>query len=108
MYAIKENNWCVNGVKLKTFARNAKHGKADLDVETGTTGFRGYVPREESARTIISLDINRGDFFIDPTFNDDGRCVGVDIACCGDQTLHSLLDAVNFVRRVLLDQCGVI
>lgn len=85
MYAIKENNWCVNGVKLKAFGRNANHGKADLDVETGTT-----------------------DFFIDPTFNDDGRCVGVDIACCGDQTLHSLLDAVNFVRRVLLDQCGVI
>ena len=47
MYAVTEGARKINDVKLKTFSRNVKHVNTDLDVEAGTTGFKGYVPREK-------------------------------------------------------------
>ena len=46
MYAITEGAKKINDVKLHTFSRNVKHVNTDMDVEAGTTGFRGDVPRE--------------------------------------------------------------
>ena len=103
MYAIKEGTRKINGVKLKTFARNVKHACADFDVEAGTTGFRGRVPREQSARAYFSL-VGQGDFLFEPVADEEGRVVGIEIACCGDSALMALADSLGFALEALTDE----
>lgn len=105
MYAITEGAKKINDVKLKTFSRNVKHANADLDVEAGTTGFRGYVPREKSARAYVAIGCNQGDFLFDPVTDEDGKVVGIEIACCGDAALMALVDSLGFAMEALMDEC---
>ena len=105
MYAITAGARKINGVKVNTFRRNVKHQNADLSVEAGTTGFRGYVPREKSARAYVSIDCGRGDFLIRPAVNEDGEVTGVRIACCGDGALMGLVDSLAFAMEALMDEC---
>ena len=105
MYAVTERARKINDVKLKTFSRNVKHVNADLDVEAGTTGFKGYVPREKSSRAYVAIGCNQGDFMFVPIKNEDGRVVGIEIACCGDGALMSLVDILGFTMEALMDEC---
>ena len=105
MYAITEGAKKINDVKLKTFSRNVKHVNTDLDVEAGTTGFRGYVPREKSARAYVAIGCNQGDFPFDPVTDEDGKVVGIEIACCGDAALMALVDSLGFAMEALTDEC---
>ena len=105
MYAIKEEHKKINSQELKTFSRNVRHANTDMDVEAGTTGFRGCVPREKSARAYVALDCNRGDFLFEPIREEDGRVVGIEIACCGDGALMSLIDSLGFAMEALMDEC---
>lgn len=105
MYAITEERKKINSQELRTFARNVKHASTDMDVEAGATGFRGYVPREKSARAYVSFDCIRGDFLFDPIKDEDGRVVGIEIACCGDSALMALIDSLGFAMETLLDEC---
>ncbi len=105
MYAIKEGAQKINDVKLKTFSRNVKHMNTDMDVEAGTTGFRGHVPREKSARTYFSIGCNKGDYLFEPVIDGDGRIVGIEIACCGDSALMALVDSLGFAIEALTDNC---
>lgn len=104
MYAVIEGAKKINDVKLKTFSRNVKHVNTDMDVEAGTTGFRGYVPREKSARAFVAIGCNRGDFLFEPVANEDGQIVGIEIACCGDSALMSLIDSLGFALEALTDE----
>jgi hypothetical protein len=104
MYAINEGDITINKVKLKTFSRNVRHESTDLDVEAGTTGFKGYVPREKSSRAYVAFECNQGDFYFDPIKDEDGRAVGIEIACCGDGALMSLLDTLGFSLEALTDE----
>ena len=105
MYAVTEGAKEINDVKLKTFSRNVKHVNTDLDVEAGTTGFKGYVPREKSSRAYVAIGCNQGDFLFDPVKDEDGRVVGIEIACCGDGALMSLVDTLGFAMEALMDEC---
>lgn len=105
MYAIREESRKINGVKLKTFHRHVKHAGSDFDVGAGATGFRGYVPREKSARGYLSLVCNRGDFLFEPIADEEGRVVGIEIACCGDGALMTLVDSLGFAIEALADEC---
>ena len=105
MYAVKEDTKKINGVMLQTFSRTVKNVKTDMDVEAGTTGFRGGCCRDKGARTFLSINCYQGDFFFEPKRDEDGRCVGIEIACCGDDALASLIDALGFAMKALIDQC---
>ena len=105
MYAITEGAKKINDVKLRTFSRNVKHVNTDMDVEAGTTGFRGYVPREKSARAYVAIGCNQGDFLFDPVTDEDGKVVGIEIACCGDGALMGLVDTLAFAMEALMDEC---
>ncbi len=105
MYAVTEGAKKINDVKLKTFSRNVKHVNTNLDVEAGTTGFKGYVPREKSSRAYVAIECNRGDFMFDPIRDEDGRVVGIEIACCGDGALMGLADTLGFAMEALMDAC---
>lgn len=104
MYAIQEDTRMINGVKVQTFSRNVRHVNTDLDIEAGTTGVRGYVPREKSSRAFVSLDFSDGDYLVTPVTDEDDEVVGFEIAGCGDGALMGLLDAFSFARDVLRDQ----
>ena len=86
MYAITEGAKKINDVKLHTFSRNVKHVNTDMDVEAGTTGFRGYVPREKSARAYVAIGCNQGDFLF-------------------DAALMALVDSLGFAMEALMDEC---
>jgi len=105
MYAITEGVKKINDVKLHTFSRNVKHVNTDMDVEAGTTGFRGYVPREKSARAYVAIGCNQGDFLFDPVTDEDGKVIGIEIACCGDAALMALVDSLGFAMEALMDEC---
>ena len=105
MYAVTEGVKTINDVKLKTFSRNVKHVSTDLDVEAGTTGFKGYAPREKSSRAYVAFGCNQGDFLFDPVKDEYGRIVGIEIACCGDAALMGLVDTLGFAMEALLDEC---
>ena len=104
MYAIAEGTKKINGVKVKTFSRNVKHAGADMDVEAGTTGFRGYVPREKSARVFLSIGCS-GDFLFEPLHDEEGRIMGIEICSCGDGALMALIDSLEFAVEALTDEC---
>ena len=105
MYAIWEDEKKINDVKVPTFCRSVQHVGTDLDVEAGTTGFRGYIPREKSARAYLSIDCGQGDFLFKPVLDGEDRVTGIEIACCGDAALMALADALSFARQAILDQC---
>ena len=53
----------------------------------------------------LAIGCNQGDFLFEPTVDEDGRCVGIEIACCGDDALASLIDSLGFSIKALIDQC---
>ena len=105
MYAITEDTLKINHVDLKTFTRDVKHTNTAMEVEAGTTGFRGSVPREKSARGFVAFR-SLGDFKFSPVWEKGtDRIVGVEIACCGDSALMSLIDSLGFALEALTDEC---
>ena len=40
MYAIKEDAKKINGVELQTFSREIQNARTEIEVESGTTGFK--------------------------------------------------------------------
>ena len=104
MYAITEERKKINDVNVNTFRRNVKHVSADMDVEAGTTGLRGYVPREKSARAYFALGCNQGDFLFEPMIDEKGRVIGMEIASCGDGALMAMIDCLEFALEALTDE----
>ena len=105
MHAIAADTKIINDVTVRTYKRNVKRAKTDLIVEAGTTGFRGYVPREKSARAFLALDCRKGDFHFEPVLDEEGKLCGVVIACCGDVALMSLMESLDFAMEALTDGC---
>ena len=104
MYAIEERGKKINGVMVDTFARKATSGATELDVETGTTGYRGGCSREAGGRTYLSIECYGGDFYFSPIQDDAGNNVGVTIACCGDDGMVAIAKALAFCKQVIDDQ----
>ena len=46
-----------------------------------------------------------GDFLFEPVTNEEGRVVGIEIACCGDGALMALIDSLGFALEALTDEC---
>ena len=104
MYAIEEGLKKVNDVEVDTFQREVVEGRACLEVEAGTTGYKGGCCRNAGGRTFLRIDCVSGDFCFQPVTDDDGRRVGVVIAACGDDGLNALMKALDFCRDALNDQ----
>lgn len=104
MYAIEENLKKVNGVDVETFEREVLEGHACLQVEAGTTGYKGGCRREAGSRTFIRVDCVTGDFFFSPVKDEEDRFVGIVVAACGDDGLNAIMKALDFCRDALNDQ----
>ena len=99
MYAITEGVAKINGEIVDTFEREISDGRTALEVEAGTTGFVG---------AYIGINCICGDFYFEPVKNDNGQISGIKIACCGDDGLDSILQALGFVMQALTDQVNEI
>ncbi len=104
MYAIEEGVKKVNDVEVETFQREVLDGHACLEVEAGTTGYKGSCCRNAGARTFLRIDCVTGDFFFGPITDEEKRNVGIVIAACGDDGLNAIMKALDFCRDVLNDQ----
>ena len=104
MYAIDEGLKTINGVEVDTFQRDVEDGNVCLQVEAGTTGYKGGTCRTAGARTILRIDCECGDFYFSPITDDDGQKVGMVIAACGDDGLNAIMKALDFCRDALNDQ----
>ena len=59
MYAIQESAKKINGVELQTFCREVQNARTEIEVEAGTTGFKGGCCRDKGARAFLAIDCNR-------------------------------------------------
>lgn len=104
MFAIEESVQKINGVIIETFGREITEGHTSLEVESGTTGYRGGCCRDVGGRTYLSLLCTTGDFYFGPVKNDEGQIAGITIACCGDEGLNALMKALDFAQQAINDQ----
>ena len=104
MYAIEEGLRKINGEKVKTFCREALNGDTALLVEAGTTGYKGGNRRSAGGRAYFSIICECGDYHFGLVKNDEGKVVGMDIACCGDDGLNALMKALEFAYEAINDQ----
>lgn len=104
MYAIKEGLQKINGGLVATFQREVICGDTKLELEAGTTGYKGCC-RNAGGRTYLSMLCLSGDFFFGPIKDDEGRIAGITIACCGDDALNAIMKALAFSQQALNDQC---
>ncbi len=108
MYAIEEGLQKINGEMVETFHREVVCSNTDLEVEAGTTGYKGGCCRDAGGRTYLSLLCLSGDFFFGPIKDDEGHIAGITIACCGDDALNAIMKAIEFAHQAIDDQrCDV-
>ena len=108
MYAIEEGLQKINGEMVETFQREVVCGNTDLEVEAGTTGYKGGCCRDAGGRTYLSLLCLSGDFFFGPIKDDEGHIAGITIAWCGDDALNGIMKAIEFAHQAIDDQrCDV-
>ena len=82
MYAIEEGLQKINGEMVETFEREVTCGNTVLEVEAGTTGYKGGCCRTGCGRTFLSLLCMNGNFFFGPIKDDEGNIAGITIAVC--------------------------
>ena len=104
MYAIEEGLQKINGEMVETFQREVVCGNTDLEVEAGTTGYKGGCCRDAGGRTYLSLLCLSGDFFFGPIKDDEGHIAGITIACCGDDALNAIMRAIEFAHHAFDDR----
>ena len=73
MYAIEESVQKINGEVVETFQREICDGNTNLEIEAGTTGYKGGCCRNAGGRTYLSLLCLSGDFFFGPIKDDEGN-----------------------------------
>lgn len=103
MYAIKEEIQKINGEIVETFEREIVEPNTWMRVEAGTTGFTGDACRDAGGRTYLCIECRAGDFHFEPVINEDGRVVGIEVACCGDAALEALMKALEFADAALIE-----
>jgi len=106
MYSIEEKMRKINGVEVTTFQRDVAEGNTRLQVEAGTTGFKGSGCRLAGGRTFLRMDCLQGDFLFAPALTKDGKCAGILIAGCGDDALNAIVQSLGFCLEALVDQCA--
>ena len=88
MYAIDEGLQKINGEMVETFHREVIAGNTDLEVEAGTTGYKGGCCRNAGGRTYLSLLCLSGDFFFGPIKDDDGNIAKPPLCAIRRRDIH--------------------
>lgn len=103
MYEIKEKRRVLNdGTEITTYARDVVSCNI-LEVEAGTTGFKGG-DSGHGGRTYFRIkDEGSTDMEIH-TFVDKYGCNGFEVALGGDCELETMIRALKFITKVLEEE----
>ena len=103
MYEIKEKRRTLNdGTEITTYSRDVVSANI-LEVEAGTTGYRGgdtghggrtYFKIKDAAST--DMDIN--------VLHDRDGCTGFEVTLGGDCELETMIRALKFITKVLEEE----
>lgn len=103
MYEIKEKRRTLNdGTEITTYSRDVVSANI-LEVEAGTTGYRGgdtghgghtYFKIKDAAST--DMDIN--------VLHDRYGCTGFEVTLGGDCELETMIRALKFITKVLEEE----
>lgn len=104
MYTIEEGLKKINDRVVETFARTVSEPDTELEVEAGTTGYKGSPCRKAGGRTYLRILCGNGDFYFEPVSNGNGDVAGIEIAASGDAGLNAIMKALAFAEQVLNDQ----
>ena len=103
MFEVKEKQKVMpDGTMLTTYTREVT-GASNIEVEAGTTGFKGG-NASFGGRTYIRIrDLGGTDMFVKRTRAKNGNTSEFELYLGGDSELKNMLRALKFVVRVLED-----
>ena len=104
MYEIEKGLKKINDCFVETYIRSVTGHGTKLEVEAGTTGYKGTPCRKGGGRTYLRFKYSAGDQLIRPITDDRGESVGVEFVCCGDAGLDAVVKALDFARDAISDQ----
>ncbi|MDY5112981.1 MAG: hypothetical protein SPE66_04630 [Bilifractor sp.] len=104
MYEVKEGSKILsNGTKLTTFTREVVNGNI-LDVEAGTTGYKGGGTGRGSRTYFRISDAACTDMDVHVLRNRLGIAIGFEVILGGDCELETIIRALKFITKVLEDE----
>lgn len=103
MYEVIGGNREVNGKSIDTFKREIYNANI-LEVEAGTNGYQGGDTGHGSRTYIRIQDMGSTDIEAKVTHDYLGRADGVELMLGGDTELSTIIEALQFVIKVLDDQ----
>lgn len=105
MYEITENQRVLrDGTDLTTFTREVLSCNI-LEVEAGTTGYKGG-DTGHGGRTYFRIQDEGGTDMQVRTIADRYGCTGFEVCLGGDCELETTIRALKFITKVLEDQAG--
>lgn len=100
MFEIRSGLKKINGETVDTFERDILHKTSYVEVEAGTTGFRGG-ERESGSRAYVRIEGKFADMICKSIEDGDG----IEIAVCGDGEILALTEALHFASTALIEGC---
>lgn len=104
MFEIKKNHKVLpDGTRVSTFTRKVASANV-LEVEVGTTGFKGG-NAEHGSRTYFRItDLGNTDMFVKTVRRLSGNTGEVEFILGGDCELETIIRALKFVVKVLEEE----
>ena len=104
MFEVKENTRVLpDGTLLTTYTREVT-GASSIEVEAGTTGFKGGNAGFGGRTYIRVRDLGGTDMFVKRANAKNGNTSEFELYLGGDSELKNMLRALKFVVRVLEDE----
>lgn len=103
MYEIIQGSRMVDGIGVETYTREIPSASY-LEVEAGTTGYRGG-DTGHGCRTYFRIkDLGGTDISINVIRDCDGDAEGFEVMLGGDCELDSIIRALKFITKVLVEE----
>ena len=103
MYEIIQSSRIVDGIGVDTYTREIISASY-LEVEAGTTGYRGG-DTGHGCRTYFRIkDLGGTDISINVIRDCDGDAEGFEVMLGGDCELDSIIRALKFITKVLVEE----
>ena len=103
MYEIIQGSRMVDGIGVETYTREI-NSASYLEVEAGTTGYRGG-DTGYGCRTYFRIkDLGGTDISINVIRDCDGDAEGFEVMLGGDCELDSIIRALKFITKVLVEE----
>lgn len=104
MFEIKEKQRVLpDGTRITTFSREVASANA-IEVEVGTTGFKGGNADHGSRTYICIRDLGGTDMFVKRSRGENGNTAEFEMFLGGDCELETMLRALKFAVKVLEEE----